>query len=71
MTTNNIKAVEMTRQIRDEIYEQIKDKTPAERLAFYREQARAFYDQNGIHRLSKTEDTHNSTSTPLHTSKDD
>ena len=35
-----INAVEMTRQIRDRIYEQVKDLSPAEQLAFYRERAR-------------------------------
>lgn len=35
-----IKAVEMTRKIRDRIYEQVKDLSPAEQLAFYREGAR-------------------------------
>ncbi|MBI5301392.1 MAG: hypothetical protein HY868_04575 [Chloroflexi bacterium] len=40
MENQNIKAVEMTRQIRDKIYEQIKDMSPAEQLAFFREHAR-------------------------------
>ncbi len=35
-----INAVEMTRQIRDKHYEQTKDMSRAERLAFYREHAR-------------------------------
>jgi hypothetical protein len=35
-----INAVEMTRQIRDKHYEQMKNMSRAERLAFYREQAR-------------------------------
>ncbi|MBI5652613.1 MAG: hypothetical protein HZC40_19540 [Chloroflexi bacterium] len=35
-----INAVEMTRQIRDKHYEQTKNMSRAERLAFYREQAR-------------------------------
>jgi hypothetical protein len=48
MTTNKVNTIEMTRRIRDAIYEQIKDKTPAERLAFYREKAQALYDQLGI-----------------------
>ncbi len=34
-----IKAVELVRQIREAHYEQLKDKTPQERLAFYREKA--------------------------------
>lgn len=40
MAQLKIKAVEMTRQIRDKIYEQVKDLPPAEQLAFYRERAR-------------------------------
>ena len=40
-----IKAVEMTRQIRDKIYEQTKNMSRAERLAFYREQARLMNEQ--------------------------
>lgn len=48
MTMNKLNTIEMTRRIRDAIYEQIKDKTPAERLAFYRERAQALYDQLGI-----------------------
>jgi hypothetical protein len=48
MTTNKLNTIEMTRRIRDAIYEQIKDKTPPERLAFYREKAQAFYRQQGI-----------------------
>ena len=48
MTTNKLNTIEMTRRIRDAIYEQIKDKTPPERLAFYREKAQAFYHQLGV-----------------------
>ncbi len=40
MVRQKIKAVEMTRQIRDRIYEQVKDLSPAEQWAFYRERAR-------------------------------
>ena len=40
MAELTIKAVEMTRQIRDKHYEQMKNMSRAERLAFYREQAR-------------------------------
>ena len=39
MEAKKIKAVEMTRQIRDKHAEQLNDKSPAERIAFYREQA--------------------------------
>jgi hypothetical protein len=40
MAQLTIKAVEMTRQIRDKHYEQLRGLSRAERLAFYREQAR-------------------------------
>lgn len=48
MTTNKLNTIEMTRRIRETIYEQIKDKTLPERLAFYREKAQAFHQQLGI-----------------------
>jgi hypothetical protein len=35
-----IKAVEMVRRIRDEHYEQLRGKSPEERIAFYRAKAR-------------------------------
>ena len=38
-----IKAVEMTRRIRDHQYQQIKDKTHAERITFYQEQAQELH----------------------------
>jgi hypothetical protein len=40
MDAQTIKAVEMTRQIRDRHAEQLAGKTHAERMAFYREQAK-------------------------------
>ena len=40
MAELTIKAVEMTRQIRDKHYEQLRGLSRAERLAFYRERAR-------------------------------
>ena len=40
MAQLTIKAVEMTRQIRDKHYEQLRGLSRAERLAFYREHAR-------------------------------
>ena len=43
MTKPTLKAVEMTRRIRDQHYEQLKDKTYAERIAFYQEQARELH----------------------------
>lgn len=48
MTTNKLNTIEMTRRIRDAIYEEIKDKTLPERLAFYRDKAEAFHRQLGI-----------------------
>ena len=40
MAHKEIKAVEMTRQIREQHYRRLLNLSPAERLAFYREQAR-------------------------------
>jgi hypothetical protein len=48
MTTKNVKAVEMTRQTRDKHYEQLKGATTEERIAFYREKARAFHKKYGL-----------------------
>jgi hypothetical protein len=42
MKKKTIKAVEMVRRIRDEHYEQLRDKSPEERMAFYRAKARRF-----------------------------
>ena len=39
-----LKKVEMTRRIRDAHHEQVKDKTWEERVAFYKEQARALHE---------------------------
>jgi len=41
MAKNEIKAVEMTRRIRDAHYEQLKGKSSEERIAFYRQKAQA------------------------------
>ena len=38
-TGNEIDAVEMTRRIRDERYERVKNMTPEERLEYYREKS--------------------------------
>lgn len=43
METTNIKAVELIRSIRNRHYEELKDKTPDERIAFYRAKARALH----------------------------
>jgi hypothetical protein len=48
MTTNKLNTIEMTRRIRDALYEQIKDKTLPERLAFYRNKAQAVHHQLGL-----------------------
>lgn len=48
MTTNKLNTIEMTRRIRDAIYEQIKDKTLSERLAFYHNKAQALHQQLGL-----------------------
>lgn len=42
-----IKAVEMTRRIRDAHYVELENKTPEERIAFYREKARALHSELG------------------------
>jgi len=39
MKKTTIKAVEMVRRIRDAHYEQLRDKSPEERIAFYRAKA--------------------------------
>jgi hypothetical protein len=52
MAQQTIKAVEMTRQIRDRIYGQMKDMSPAEQLAFFREHARLMNAQ--AKKLGKT-----------------
>jgi hypothetical protein len=43
MEQTNIKTMEMVRQIRDKNYELLKNKSTAERIEFYREQARQFH----------------------------
>ncbi len=45
METTNIKAVELVRRIRDNHYEQLKDKTREERMAFYRAKAQALHEK--------------------------
>ncbi len=40
MAQPTIKAVEMTRQIRDQMYLRLKNLSPAEQLVFFREHAR-------------------------------
>jgi hypothetical protein len=48
MTMNKLDAIDMTRRIRDALYEQIKDKTLSERLAFYRDQAQEVHRRLGL-----------------------
>lgn len=43
--TTNIDAVKMTRAIRDRHYELLKDKTPEERIAFYRQKAQELHQK--------------------------
>ncbi len=42
-----MKAVKMVRRIRDAHYQELKDKTWDERIAFYKEQARALHKELG------------------------
>ncbi|MCS6938160.1 MAG: hypothetical protein RMJ55_15530 [Roseiflexaceae bacterium] len=48
MTKNDFDAIQITRRIREDLYEQIKNKTLAERIAFYHQQAQAFHRQLGL-----------------------
>ena len=43
METTEIKAIEMTRRIRDRHYEQLQGKTREDRVAFYRAKAQALH----------------------------
>ena len=45
MKKTTISAVEMVRRIRDAHYEQLRDKSPEERIAFYRAKARLLQAQ--------------------------
>ncbi|HBL31400.1 MAG TPA: hypothetical protein DD490_31625 [Acidobacteria bacterium] len=48
MNEPEIKTVEMVRSIRDAHYEQLKDSSPAEKIAFFREKARSLYVELGM-----------------------
>jgi hypothetical protein len=48
MTTTTLDTLKMTRRIRDALYEDVKDMSLPERLAFYRAKAQAFHRQVGI-----------------------
>ena len=45
MKQNKIKTIEMVRQIRDKQYEQTKDMSTAEKIAFYRERSNTLLAQ--------------------------
>jgi hypothetical protein len=47
MREPEIRAVEMVRRIRDAHYERLKDLSPKEKIAFYREKARALHADLG------------------------
>lgn len=72
METIEIKAVEMTRQIRDQIYAQTKSLSSAEIIAYYRNGSRKFQSRakqkrvvnrskTGSHRIQATRSTRRST----------
>ncbi len=42
-----IRAVEMVRRIRDAHYLELRDKTPQQRIAFYRKKAQELHDELG------------------------
>ena len=48
MKNDEIKAVEWVRRIRDEQHKALKDKTPEERRAFYRDRARRLHERLGV-----------------------
>ena len=48
MPEPQIKAVEMVRTIRDAHYEKLKDLSPQEKIAFFREKARALHADLGL-----------------------
>jgi len=47
MPEPNIRAVEMVRRIRDAHYEKLKDSSPQEKIAFFREKARRLHAELG------------------------
>ena len=50
MKNDEIRAVELVRRIRDEHQEALRDRTPEERRAFYRERAREVHERLGLPR---------------------
>ncbi len=47
MPERSIRAVEMVRRIRESHYEEVKDLSPEEQIAFFREKARALHAELG------------------------
>ena len=54
MKKKTIKAVEMVRRIRDAHYEQLRGKSPEERIAFYRSKARSLRAENATQRQERS-----------------
>lgn len=57
--TTKLDTLDMTRHIRDSLYEQVKQMSPAERLAFYHAQAQQIHRQLGLPPISRSSDTTN------------
>ncbi len=57
MATLEIKAVDMTRSIRDTLHEQLKAKPWEERVAFFKEQAQALRQELDVLRQASPEGT--------------
>ena len=55
--TTKLDTLDMTRHIRDSLYEQVKNMSPAERLAFYHAQAQTVHRQLGLPLLTRSSDT--------------
>ncbi len=55
--TMTLDTIEMTRRIRDKLYEQIKDMSPEERLAFYHTQAQKVHRELGLPLPAPSSDT--------------
>jgi hypothetical protein len=56
MKKTTIKAVEMVRRIREAHYEQLRGKSPEERIAFYRAKARSWQSEIAAQRQELTAD---------------
>jgi len=55
MEQTNIKAMDMVRAIREAHYEQLKDKSDAERILFYRAEAQKFRQRLMVRRQQRHE----------------